>query len=143
MGEEENSPKVLVKKFYALQEERVQTYNWFEDGFTAYLKGAPNYNFPMYRNLVNEITKAFQGVSQEIICIEKKLTESYQLPMLSSLIRKIQEVEKKKLEVTAQLQIARQNEIDQPTSDYSEEAQELKQKMFWMKRKPMKMVAAI
>lgn len=73
----------------------------FFSGFTAYLKGAPNYNFPMYRNLVNEITKAFQGVSQEIICIEKKLTESYQLHMVSSLIRKIQEVEKKKLEVVS------------------------------------------
>ena len=36
-------------------------------GFSAYLAGAPNYNFELYRSLVKEITDSFQAISQQVL----------------------------------------------------------------------------
>lgn len=57
------SPAELVKRFNALQEERVLAYKLFEEGFQAYLAGSPNYNFPLYRQLVHEMTQTFNNIT--------------------------------------------------------------------------------
>ncbi|XP_013407275.1 required for excision 1-B domain-containing protein [Lingula anatina] len=120
----------LLKKFYALQEERVQTYQLFDEGFQAYLAGAPEYNFPMYRQLVHEITETFKNISEEIIGIEKKLRQDHGLPAVGNYIVKIQDDEKLKLELTAKLQIDTQNVVDFPEDDsYKEGMQSTKQSL--------------
>ena len=68
-------------------------------GFQAYLAGAPNYNFPLYRQLVHEITQTFSKISQEILAIKNELNERCCLPTLSSILEKIQDKEKDKLEL--------------------------------------------
>nr|XP_022314564.1 uncharacterized protein C19orf60 homolog [Crassostrea virginica] len=122
------SAKDLLKRFHILQGERVETYSLFEEGFQAYLNGAPNYNFPMYRQLVHEITQTFSKISQDIIFIVNELEEKHHLTSVSSIVTGIQNNEKDKLEKTVKLQLARQNAIDHPSeSSYKEEETDLKQ----------------
>lgn len=65
-------------------------------GFQAYLAGAPNYNFAMYKQLVHEITVAFKKISDEILAIKTQLSEVDS--GVARIIAKIQEVEQQKLE---------------------------------------------
>ncbi len=67
-------------------------------GHQAYLQSAPTYNFPMYRQLVHEITQTFKKISDEIIDIENKLRAQHNLPEVAKFIAKVQEEEKLKLE---------------------------------------------
>ena len=67
-------------------------------GHQAYLQSAPSYNFPMYRQLVHEITQTFKKISDEIIDIENKLRAQHSLPEVAKFIAKVQEEEKLKLE---------------------------------------------
>ncbi|XP_062595807.1 required for excision 1-B domain-containing protein-like [Saccostrea cucullata] len=133
MAEENNTveglpPKDLLKRFHCLQGERVETYSLFEEGFQAYLNGAPNYNFPMYRQLVHEITQTFSKISQDIILIVKELEEIHNLTSIASIVSGIQNNEKDKLEKTVKLQLARQNATDHPNdSSFKEEEGDLKE----------------
>lgn len=68
----------------------------FYRGFVAYLKGAPHYNFNMYKALVNEITNTFNNISHEIIRIAKSLHAS-QRTDLSTIIQTLQDLEQLKL----------------------------------------------
>ena len=70
-------------------------------GHSAYLAGAPNYNFPMYRQLVHEITQTFKKISDEIIEIENKFRCQCNLPELARYVAKVQEDEKYKLELVS------------------------------------------
>lgn len=116
-SERYETPRQLLSRFYFLQEERVQTYLLFEEGFKAYLKGAPNYNFPMYRQLVHEITQTFSKISAEILSIHTKFADQNNLAPLAEIIQKIQDAEKIKLEVTAKLQMCQQKQIDEPANE--------------------------
>ena len=73
----------------------------FFRGFQAYLKGAPNYNFPLYRQLVKEITETFNKISADILSIKSKFAEWNNLLPISEIIGKIQDAEKKKLELVS------------------------------------------
>lgn len=64
----------------------------------AYLNGAPNYNFNLYRQLVSEITATFNKISQEILGIREKFNHEHNLPIISYIITKIQDEEGQKLE---------------------------------------------
>ncbi|XP_075466962.1 required for excision 1-B domain-containing protein [Ascaphus truei] len=120
----------LVQRFYELQSERVETYRLFEEGHQAYLKSGPHYDFIHYRQLVHEITLAFNGISKEIIQMKDRFREVYDRSDLSEHLEKIQEIEKEKLELTARLQLAKQNAQDRPGSEtHQEEAQLLKHKI--------------
>ncbi|XP_069127474.1 required for excision 1-B domain-containing protein-like [Argopecten irradians] len=110
-------PRDLMKRFYLLQEERVQTYQLFEEGFKAYLNGSPNYNFNLYRQLVHEITETFNKISKDIISIIHQLQTVHNRVPLASLLRKVQDAEQSKLENTAKLQMTRQNLVDHPTEE--------------------------
>lgn len=69
----------------------------------AYLKGHPNYNFPLYRQLVHEITETFNKISADIIVIKTRLNDDHQQSAVAGLINKIQDQEQKKLETVCRL----------------------------------------
>ena len=71
--------------------------SWFiYRGFQAYLAGAPDYNFDLYKKLVHEITSTFKKISDEIIEIKRSVQERSNA--VAVLIGKIQDEEKGKLE---------------------------------------------
>lgn len=126
----DNEFKLLVKRFYELQAERVETYRLFDEGHQAYMKSGPHYDFIHYRMLVHEITQAFNGISKEIIQMKDRFREVYDRSDLSEHLDKIQELEKEKLSLTARLQLAKQNVQDHPSEEsYKEEVQQLKHKI--------------
>ena len=73
-------------------------FQFYFRGHEAYLKGAPNYNFPMYRQLVHEITETFKKISDEILTMNETFKTKHNLLSISKLISNIQEEEKQKLE---------------------------------------------
>ncbi|XP_044311941.1 required for excision 1-B domain-containing protein [Varanus komodoensis] len=120
----------LVHRFYTLQTERVEAYHLFEEGHRAYLRSAPNYDFPRYRQLVHEITVAFSGISRDILQIKEKLGGPSGRADLAQHLARLQEKEKEKLELTAQLQLAKQNVQDQPGEEaHVEEVRQLKHRL--------------
>ncbi|XP_072099924.1 required for excision 1-B domain-containing protein [Mobula birostris] len=120
----------LVRCLYTLQEERVEAYRLFDLGHQAYLRSAPNYDFIRYRQLVHEITQAFNRISKEVIQLRDRFQEDFDRPDLSKHIERIQEREQEKLVLTAQLQLAKQNALDHPGNEtYEEEARELKHRI--------------
>uniref|UniRef100_A0ACB8F202 Uncharacterized protein n=1 Tax=Sphaerodactylus townsendi TaxID=933632 RepID=A0ACB8F202_9SAUR len=127
--EAEGDLQALVRRFYSLQSERVEAYRLFEEGHRAYLRSSPSYDFIRYRQLVHEITQAFSGISQEILQIKGQLEGPHGRADLAQHLRRLQEKEKEKLELTAELQLAKQNAQDHPGTDACEqEVRELKQK---------------
>ncbi|KAJ4943340.1 hypothetical protein JOQ06_005843 [Pogonophryne albipinna] len=122
--------KVLIQRFYQLQSERVETYQLFDEGHEAYLRTGPHYDFDHYRQLVHEITLAFNGISKEVLDIKEKLHNEFDRPALSEHMDKLQSKEKQKLEMTAKLQLARQRAQDHPEDeDCQEQIQEIKQEI--------------
>ena len=71
-------------------------------GFKDYLKTAPTYDFPSYRQLVHDTTQTFNNISNEVIEIETKLRMSGETS-IGDIIRKIQLKEKEKLEMVSYL----------------------------------------
>ncbi|KAM9762384.1 required for excision 1-B domain-containing protein [Menidia menidia] len=120
----------LIQRFYHLQAERIETYRLFEEGHEAYLRTGPQYDFDHYKQLVHEITQAFSGISKEVLEIKERLHADFDRPDLSEHMEKLQSKEKQKLELTAQLQLVRQQIQDQPEDESCQEKiQELKQQM--------------
>lgn len=103
----QESQQSLSSKFFALQEERVLKYRQLEDAHKAYLLTGPQYDFPTFRTAVHNATVDFKRISEGIIEVENDLREN-QHTSAADLIRAIQDCEKKKLELTAHLQLARQ-----------------------------------
>ncbi|XP_061593004.1 required for excision 1-B domain-containing protein [Cololabis saira] len=119
--------KALIQRFYHLQSERVETYLLFEEGHEAYLRTGPHYDFDHYKQLVHEITQAFSGISKEILEIKGRLHHEFDRPALSEHMEKLQSKEKQKLELTAKLQLAKQQAQDHPEDeDCQEKIQEIK-----------------
>ncbi|XP_077390549.1 required for excision 1-B domain-containing protein [Festucalex cinctus] len=106
--------KVLIERFYQLQSERLETYRLFEEGHEAYLRTGPHYDFEHYKQLVHQITLAFSGISKEVLDIKDKFQLHLGRADLSDHIDKLQCKEKHKLQLTAQLQLARQRAQDHP-----------------------------
>ncbi|KAJ7308394.1 hypothetical protein JRQ81_008936 [Phrynocephalus forsythii] len=126
----EGDVQALVRRFYALQGERVEAYRLFEEGHRAYLRSGPDYDFVRYRQLVHEISLGFNGISREVLQIKGQLEGPRGRPDLAHHLGRLQEKEKEKLELTVQLQLAKQNAQDHPgTEAYAQEVQELKHKL--------------
>ncbi|KAH0625783.1 hypothetical protein JD844_034030 [Phrynosoma platyrhinos] len=72
---------------------------------------------------------AFSGISREILQIKEQLEGPHGRPDLSQHLGHIQEKEKEKLQLTAQLQLAKQNVQDHPEVEaHAQEVRELKHK---------------
>ncbi|KAK5599003.1 hypothetical protein CRENBAI_000344 [Crenichthys baileyi] len=108
--------KALIQRFYQLQSERIETYRLFEEGHEAYLRTGPHYDFEHYKQLVHEITQAFSGISKEVLEIKGRLRELDQADLCEH-IEKLQSKEKQKLELTAKLQLAKQQAQDHPEDE--------------------------
>ncbi|KAG5275827.1 hypothetical protein AALO_G00125000 [Alosa alosa] len=120
--------KTLVQRFYALQEERVEAYKLFNEGHEAYLRTGPHYDFDHYKQLVHEITKAFSGISKEMLHIKDQLDQDFDRSDLAEHIDQLQNKEKVKLELTAKLQLAKQTAQDHPDDQgCQEKVQEIRQ----------------
>ncbi|XP_065102752.1 required for excision 1-B domain-containing protein [Paramisgurnus dabryanus] len=129
--------KSLVQRFYVLQAERVEAFKLFDEGHEAYLRTSPHYDFEHYKQLVHEITKAFCGISKEVLEIKEQLHQDFDRPDLSEHIEKLQVKEKEKLELTAKLQLAKQNAQDHP------ENEDVQEKVHQIKRDIIKNTAAL
>jgi len=99
-------PKPITGTNYVMTTQYLSTtlflyiYNFYlYRGFQAYLKGAPNYNFPLYRQLVHEITETFNKISAEIVTIKDGFSAHNNFIPVSEIINKIQTAEKSKLEM--------------------------------------------
>uniref|UniRef100_A0A8C8B843 Required for excision 1-B domain containing n=1 Tax=Otus sunia TaxID=257818 RepID=A0A8C8B843_9STRI len=122
--------KASLRRLRALQGERAEAYRLLEEGHRAYLSSAPHYDFPRYRQLVHEITVAFSGISREVLGIAGRLRDELARPDLAQHLARLQEREQEKLQLTAQLQLARQQAQDQPHVDaHQQEVRELKHKL--------------
>ncbi|XP_061681372.1 required for excision 1-B domain-containing protein [Syngnathoides biaculeatus] len=122
--------KALIQRFYQLQSERLEAYRLFEEGHEAYLKTGPRYDFEHYKQLVHQITLAFSGISKEVLDIKDELRLRLDRPDLSEHVDKLQCREKRKLQLTAQLQLARQRAQDHPEDETSlETVRRLKQEI--------------
>ncbi|XP_065508670.1 required for excision 1-B domain-containing protein isoform X2 [Caloenas nicobarica] len=121
---------VLLRRLQALQGERAEAYRLLEEGHQAYLSSAPHYDFPRYRQLVHEITLTFSGISREVLRIGGRLRDELARPDLAQHLTRLQEREQEKLQLTAQLQLARQRVQDEPDVDaHQQEVRELKHKL--------------
>lgn len=83
-------------------------------GHKIYLSTAPDYDFPTFRQLVREVTQEFKRISEGMVDIEHKLRFDCGTPHLADYLVALQEEEKVKLELTAKLQLAKQNLLDGP-----------------------------
>ena len=64
------------------------------------MKSAPNYNFPIYRQLVHEISETFKKISNDILIIEQQLRgPPHNFPIIAEFISKIQDEERLILEL--------------------------------------------
>ena len=109
----------LLRLFLDHQESRVAVYRRFEDGFNLFLQVAEAKG---YEALVASTTASFSAVSAQVNRVEAELRRrgGEALP-LATLLRSVQQLEKDKLQVTAQLQILRHglkvDEIHQESDD--------------------------
>jgi len=102
----------IVKKFQQLQEERTHVYHLFNEGHKIYLHTAPNFNVAHFRQLMDKITQLFKRIFEENLIIESRIRMEFGNTKLANYISKIEEVEKLKLELTAQLQLAKEKACD-------------------------------
>lgn len=63
------------------------------------MRTGPHYDFDRYKQLVQEITQAFCGISKEVLGIKERLHHEFDRPDLSEHLEKLQKKEKQKLEL--------------------------------------------
>ncbi|KAH9387627.1 hypothetical protein TYRP_008818, partial [Tyrophagus putrescentiae] len=110
---EEMNANQVMEKLFQLHDERVHAFRLFEEGFKIYIGTAPDYNFARFRKLVCSVTKDFKRISKGIISLEREL-RSEGHDDLANLIERLQGEEEVRLRLCAQLQIAKQDAIDNP-----------------------------
>lgn len=104
----------LVGQFKVLQEAREYSYKIFQEGHKIYLSTGPEYDFVRFRSLVAGVTNDFKCVSDGALTIERKLRTLGQVTLADHLTS-VQDAEKKKLELTAQLQLSMQAHQEHPS----------------------------
>eukprot|EP00708_Paratrimastix_pyriformis_P006006 GAFH01005181.1.p2 GENE.GAFH01005181.1~~GAFH01005181.1.p2 ORF type:complete len:163 (-),score=30.33 GAFH01005181.1:165-653(-) len=90
------TPLALLKDFLTLQEERVHTYQRFDENLKNFLA---DHNEAEYLRHVRNTTSAFQSLSEEIIEIRRKL-EAKGHRREGELIGQLQDQEREKLRLT-------------------------------------------
>jgi len=97
----------LLHRFLQRQEERVAAYRKFEEGFLLFLQVAEA-EPASYEALVKYTTASFAAISDSINNIEAELrSRTSATASLAEVLRKVQLLEREKLQLTAQLQIVR------------------------------------
>ncbi|KAM9099706.1 required for excision 1-B domain-containing protein [Sarcophilus harrisii] len=120
----------LLLQLQGLQAERSEAFGLLDQGHQAYLSSGPHYDFPRYRQLVHEVTKAFASISREVLAIQKQLKDTHGRPDLAQHLASLQDQEHQRLELTAALQLARQKAQEEPEAAAPrEEVQELRQRI--------------
>ena len=95
----------LIRLFLARQEERVNVYRRFEEGFALFLQVAEAEG---YDALVKSITQTFASISAAVNDIEVELKARGPSGMLlATILRRVQTLEREKLELTARSHILR------------------------------------
>lgn len=99
----------LLRQFFQQQEMRVLTYRRFETGFTNFLAVAEASG---YEALVKATTTAFGQISQQINILTAEISQRAASngadgATLGTMLREVQDMEREKLTITAQLQILR------------------------------------
>jgi len=112
-----------VKRFQQLQEQRTQAFHELDQHHKIFLCHAPNYEngFDEFKKGVSGVTERFQKISLEIIEIKKSLEE--QDPpqtQAASMIARVQELEEKKLSTVVDVQLAKQQALDNPGDELCE-----------------------
>lgn len=108
----------LGQDFLTLQEERVRQYVVLEEAHRVYLATRPEYKLDPYKQEVAKVTENFKSISTKIIEIRSKLSESQK--DLANFINKVQILEEKKLRFTVDLQLAKQQALDNPEDELLE-----------------------
>lgn len=112
----------LLRVFFERQEARVAVYRRFEDGFNLFLQVAEANG---YEGLVASTTTSFSEISAAVNRVEGELRERAGAAIaLAATLRSIQQLEKEKLQITAQLHILRHGlRIDEVQLESDDEAQ--------------------
>lgn len=114
--------RTQIQTFQKLQEQRTQAFHELDQHHKIFLCHAPNYEngFDDFKKGVSEVTDQFQKVSKEIITIKTSLAKEHPELQVSSLIGKVQELEEKKLNTVVDLQLAKQQALDNPDDELCE-----------------------
>lgn len=94
----------LLRHLLGLQERRVEQYKAFERGFETFLSVV---DADGYEALVQRVTSVFASISADVNAVEASLRTRGGAEALAATARSIQELEKRKLEATAQMHITR------------------------------------
>lgn len=93
----------LLRSFLVIQERRAIAYAKLRNGFTEYMESGQE---SAYQQLCSEITTEFHNCSRQVREIESRfLKPNCFRDDLAQLIRAVQEQEKKKLQLTATIQV--------------------------------------
>lgn len=64
-----------------------------------------HHDFPLYRNVVHEVTQVFAAASREVLAVEAELAGPRAQPVLAGHVRNLQELEQTRLATVALLQV--------------------------------------
>lgn len=111
-----------IQRFQKLQEQRTQAFHELDQYHKIFLCHAPNYEagFDDFKKGVSGVTEQFQKISKEIITIKEAFTEEQPELQVAALIGRIQELEEKKLNTVVDLQLAKQQALDNPGDELCE-----------------------
>jgi len=111
-----------VRRFQVLQEQRVQAFHELDQHHKIFLCHAPQYEdgFEDFKKAVSGVTGRFQEVSKEIIGIKEELEQEDPGDQIAKMIARVQALEERKLATVVDLQLARQQALDNPGDELCE-----------------------
>lgn len=95
------SVAALLRSFLAVQEQRARLYTQFKDSFEDYL--STRRELP-HQAVLTAVTTGFSQCSNDVIALEKALSEECRRPDLAAMLRQVQQLEREKLHLTITMQ---------------------------------------
>ncbi|KAM7328417.1 hypothetical protein ACRRTK_012509 [Alexandromys fortis] len=95
----------LVWRIQQLQDERAQAFRRLDQAHRQYMLSGQHHDFPLYRNVVHEVTQVFAAASREVLAVEAELAGPRAQPVLARHVRNLQELEQTRLATVALLQV--------------------------------------
>eukprot|EP00123_Amoebidium_parasiticum_P000898 comp11820_c0_seq1/m.6442 comp11820_c0_seq1/g.6442 ORF comp11820_c0_seq1/g.6442 comp11820_c0_seq1/m.6442 type:complete len:153 (-) comp11820_c0_seq1:726-1184(-) len=111
-GTTQEGLRPLLQQLLDVQSERAMNYMLFDRGYQEYLATRPTYDFDTYRQLVHHITENFNELSQKVIEVKQQLSDMGRAD-LAETVGKLQELEKYKLQLTVEHQLASKEYLDE------------------------------